>query len=133
VLIEVFSRYVDNDDFVGGLEERLWDRALRPAAGDALDGVLLLGDVLQVNGGDYVYSAAAEGFDLLPPMGETCAGRVVAGEFVDETDLRAAGQHAVDVDHLASARTDRGITSNSRMVSATSSLPRDWMMPITTS
>jgi hypothetical protein len=106
VLVQILGRHVYDDDFVRGLDERLRDGAPGAAAGDALDGVLLFGDVLEIDGGDDVDPARAESLHFFPAVCVAAAGRVVAGEFVNKADLRCACAHGVDIDHFAIAFDD---------------------------
>ena len=58
----------------------------RRAAGDAAHERLLLGDVLEVDGGHHRDAALDELLDVFVPLGVAAAGRVVVGQAVDEAE-----------------------------------------------
>ena len=62
----------------------------RAFAGDALDVVLLLGDVLQVDRGDDADAVLQQFLDVLPALLVPAAGRIVVSQTVDQADLRMA-------------------------------------------
>ena len=59
-------------------------------AGDALHLVLLLADVLQVDGGDHGDAAVEQFVDILPALRIAAARRIIVGQTVDQADLRMA-------------------------------------------
>jgi hypothetical protein len=79
-----------------------------PAAGDFLDRVLLLADMLEVDGADDVDAVGSELFYVAPAVSEPSAGRVVASQLVDQADLRVALEDGVNVDSFAPFDAESG-------------------------
>src|SRR5438046_1010903 len=93
---------VHDFDFFGATDKTQWDRMRGALAGDALDGVLLLFDVLEIQGGDDVDTVCEQFFDVLPALGMLAAGRVVHRQLVDQADLRPTLEDASDIQGVGS-------------------------------
>lgn len=89
---------VDEFDPVGGADHLVGDPLALGDAGDLLDDVVEALQVLDVDGGGHVDAGVEEFPDVLPAFGVAAAGGVGVGEFVDERELRAAGEQGVDVE-----------------------------------
>ena len=92
--------HVDELDLVGGPHDMVGDRLALRDPGDPLDEVVHRLQVLHVHGRDDVDAGGEQVIDVLPPLGVTRTRDVGVGELVDQRDLRAAGQHGVDVQFL---------------------------------
>jgi hypothetical protein len=58
--------------------------------------------MLQIQGGNHADALRDDLFDILPAMRIPAAGRILPRKFINETDLRCAGDDALrDVDRLA--------------------------------
>ena len=93
------GRHVDQLDLIGGPHDRVRHRLLLRHAGDLLDHVVERLQVLDVDRGDHVDAGVEELLDVLPALLVRRTRDVGVRELVDERDLRAAGQHRVQV-HL---------------------------------
>ena len=63
-------------------------------------GVLLLFDVLQIDGGDHRDALIQDVVDILPALGIACAGRIVVGQFVHQADARMTPEDGRDIQHF---------------------------------
>ena len=85
------GRRIDDFDFVGFVQELFGDAGGGAFSGQALDGGLLLADVLQVDGGDDGDALVQDLLDILPALRVAAAGRIVEGQLIDQADLRGGG------------------------------------------
>ena len=105
------GRRVDDDHFVGAVDEVLRHGLGFRLAEDAADELLLLGDVLEVDRRQNRDAGLEQLLDVLVALGVAAAGRVVVGEAVDQADARPAREQPPDVDDrdaadLAAQRDD---------------------------
>ena len=98
-LDEIVRREVDELDGVGPVEHRIGHRLAHADMRDLGDDVVEALDVLDIDGGVDVDAAAEQLLDVEVSLGMAAAGRVGVGELVDQRDLRAAGDHGVEI-HL---------------------------------
>ena len=97
------GRRVHHFDLVGFVQERLGNAVGGALAGDALHFVLLLADVLQVDGGDDADAAVEQFLDILPALRIAAAGRIVVGQPVDQANAGMAAEDGGEVDDLVNA------------------------------
>ena len=98
-LDQVVGGDVDDLDVVGAVDDRVGHGLADPDAGDLGDHVVEALDVLDVDGGVDVDAGGEQLLDVEVALGVAAAGGVGVGEFVDEDELRAAGEDGVEV-HL---------------------------------
>ena len=98
-LDQVVRRDVDHLDVVGGIEDAVRHRLAHPDPGDPGDDVVQAFDVLDVESGVDVDPGSEDLLDVEVTLGMARAGRVGVREFVDEHQLRPAGEDGVEV-HL---------------------------------
>jgi len=91
-------RHVDQLDLVSRPHDVVGHGLALHDAGDRLDDVVQRLEVLDVDRGDDVDAGGEQHLDVLPPLRPGGAGSVGVGQLVDEGDLRAAGEHRVDVE-----------------------------------
>ncbi len=105
-LEKIVRREVDQLDFVRFLEDVIRDRLADRDRGDLRDDVVEAFEVLDVDGRVDVDAGGQEILDVLPPLGVGRALGVRVGQFVDEDQLRVAGQGGFEVElgeHRAAA------------------------------
>ena len=90
---------IDHDDFLGPINDRLRHDLGFRRADHGSNEVLLLGDVLQIDGREHRDARFEQFLDILIALWAATAGWIVVGETVNETHLRMARQHGRDVDH----------------------------------
>ena len=93
------GRHVDELDLVGAPHHLVGHRLALLHTGDALDDVVHRLEVLDVDRRDDVDPGLEQLLDVLPALLVPRPGDVRVRELVDEHDLRAPGEHRVDV-HL---------------------------------
>ena len=98
-LDQVFGRQVDQLDGIGAVEDRIRHRLAHAHPRDLRDDVVQAFDVLDVDGGIDVDAAVQDLLHVEVALRMAAAGRVGVGEFVDQDDLRPAGEDGVEV-HL---------------------------------
>ena len=98
-LDQIVRSQIDELDGVGAVEHRVRHGLAHPHMGDLGDDVVEALDMLNIDCRVDVDAAVEQFLDVEVALGMTTAGRVGVGEFVDQRDLRAAGDDGVEV-HL---------------------------------
>lgn len=101
------GRQIDQLDLIGATRHLVGQRLALPDPGDLPDHVIEGFQVLDVERGDNVDADVEELLDVLPPLGIAGPGNIGVGQLVHQRDLRAAGQHRVQI-HLGERRTTMG-------------------------
>jgi hypothetical protein len=91
---------IHQHDLVRGTQESLRHGLPRALAGDALHGVLMLFDVLQIDGGDHRDALIQDVVHILPAFRIARARRIIVGQFVHQADARMAAENRRDVQHF---------------------------------
>ena len=98
-LDQIVGREIDQFDGVGAIEHGIRHGLAHADMRDLSDDVVQAFDVLDIDGGVDVDAVAQQLFDVEIALGMAAAGRVGVGKFVDQHDLRPAGDDGVEV-HL---------------------------------
>ena len=98
-LDQIVRRDVDDLDVVGLVEDRIRHGFTYAHPGDAGHHVVQAFDVLDVDGGEDVDAGGEQFLHVEPAFRVAAAGRVGVGEFVDQDEVRPAGEDGVEV-HL---------------------------------
>src|SRR6202165_2403514 len=98
-LAQRLGRDVDELDFVSIVENLVGEGLAHGNAGDVLGEILDRLEVLDVDGGDHVDAGGENLLDVLVPLGMAPPGDIGVRELVDQCNLRATGEHRVEV-HL---------------------------------
>jgi hypothetical protein len=96
-LAQRFRGDVDELDHVGPVEHAIRQRLADRDPADLLDQVLDALQVLDVDGGDHINAGVTQVLDILPSLAVAQAGRVGVSQLVHQHDLRAAGEHRLQV------------------------------------
>ena len=96
MLGQLFRGDIDDHNLIGRFDELLRHGGSGAARGDALHGILLFGDVLQVDGCDDIDAVIAQFLHVLPAVLVAASWRIVFGQCVDQTDVRMADQQRID-------------------------------------
>ena len=99
-LDQIVRREIDQLDRVGAIEHRIRHGLAHADMRDLGDDVVQAFDVLDVDRRVDVDAAAQQLLDVEIALGVAAAGRVGVGEFVDQHDLRPAGDDGVEVHFL---------------------------------
>ncbi len=92
------GRRIHDFDLVRLVEKVLRDAVRGALAGDPLDVVLLLADVLHIERGDDADAAVEQVAHILPALRIAAAGRIALRQAVDQADLRMAAEEGHQVD-----------------------------------
>ncbi len=104
---QALGGHVDQLDLVGPSDDLVGDGLALRHAGDLLDDVVERLQMLHVDGREDVDPGREQLLDVLPALGVAAARDVGVGEFVDDGDLGAPGDHRVHV-HLGEPSTAVG-------------------------
>ena len=92
------GRRIDDDDFVGPVDELLRHGVGLRLAEDAAHEVLLLGDVLEIDRREHRDAGLEQFLDVLVALAVSAARGVVVRQTVDQADLRMTREDRGHVD-----------------------------------
>ncbi len=93
-------REIDHLDVGGEREHAVGDGLGDAHAGDAGDGIVQALEMLDIEGRPDIDPGVQQFDRVFPAFGMTAAGDVGVGEFVEQEQLRAAGERAIEVEFL---------------------------------
>ncbi len=99
-LLEVFGGEVDVDDLVGLGQDRVGEALAHFDADEVLHHVVEAFEMLDVEGGDHVYSRCDDVLDVLVTLGVFAAGDVGVRQLIDDGDRGMAGDDGIHIHFL---------------------------------
>ena len=99
--LEAFDQFVGRqvDQFeIGVIENGVGHSLAHADLGEAGDDIIEAFDMLDVDRCQHVDAGVAQLLDVLPALGVATARRIAVREFIDQRDLRRAGEQRVDIE-----------------------------------